>query len=97
MKIPAILFSIFLPWVAYDTNLFRRRDGFHASSDVELVLTDKEVRLRKAVQQFRFNVIPFHLRKPKLRVRSKASYYRVKSFDPRDSNQRKIRRKFNNA
>ncbi|MGE4133861.1 MAG: hypothetical protein AB7F86_19650 [Bdellovibrionales bacterium] len=95
MKIRAILISTFLSVVAFDQNLFRRREGVYSSTaGISLTLAD-EVQQKKKMARPR-SVIPPWWTDPAAPVRSKCSYVSVKSKDPRDSNQRKIRRRIMN-
>ena len=98
MTILKILVLIFLPWTAYDLDLFRRQTKGHVLrfTDLSFVENPDEFRLKKQIQKLHSNVVPLRLRAGKSPARSKCSYYSIKSRDIRDSNQRKIRRKFNN-
>ena len=92
MRIVTILTAFFLPWAAYDQNLFRRRR--------ERLVSDQglhELREQKEVKQHkRLTVVPPWLRAKKPVLRMKCNHFSGKSRDWRDSNQRAIRRKFNN-
>lgn len=94
-----ILISLFLTWSAFDANLFRRRGDSYASQSIDVSLDQgsDEHRQTKKIRKLRANVIPPHLRWPRRPYRSKLNYFSTKSRDGRDSDQRKIRRKFNNA
>ena len=99
MKIVIILISTFLPWAAIDLNLLRRRGDSYASdaTEISLELGGDELHQKKKVQQHRLNVIPPWHRGLKRPVRSRCNYFSTKSRDPRDSDQRKIRRRINNV
>ncbi|AZZ35584.1 hypothetical protein CIK05_01810 [Bdellovibrio sp. qaytius] len=98
MKITVIFISTFLTWVAFDYNLFRRRRETYSLTAIELSIADagEVATQKKKVQQQRLDVIPPHLRKRAVKLYSKCSYVSAKSRDHRDSNQRSLRRKFNN-
>ena len=98
MKTAIIFISTFLTWVAFDQNLYRRRRETYSISAIELSITEagETVTQKKRMQQQRLNVIPPHLRKRQVKQYSKCNHKSVKSMDRRDSNQRSIRRKFNN-
>jgi hypothetical protein len=94
-----ILISLFLTWVAFDADLFRRRRDGHASNSIDVSLDQgsDELRQTKKIRALHRSVIPTHLRIAKKQYRSKLNYFSTKSRNGRDSDQRKIRRKFNNA
>ena len=98
MKITVIFISTFLTWVAFDHNLYRRRRETYSLDAVELSLSEagETTTQKKRVRQQRLPVIPPHLRKREVRLYSKVNHKSTKSRDRRDSNQRSIRRKFNN-
>jgi hypothetical protein len=97
MKILIFLIITFLPWAAFDTNLFRRRrDSFDTESGISLDLGSDFFQQKKKVRQLVLNVIPLKHRSLRKAVSTKCNYFSTKSRDPRNSNQRKIRRKFNN-
>ena len=98
MKITVIFISTFLTWVAFDHNLYRRRRETYSLDAVELSLSEagETTTQKKRVRQQRLAVIPPHLRKRAVRLYSKTNHKSAKSRDRRDSNQRSIRRKFNN-
>jgi hypothetical protein len=98
MKVSTILVSTFLTWSAYDSNLFRRRRDSFTSNQTSISLTaeDEELREAKAVQRHRLDVIPARYRRVRTPVRLKCNYFSTKSRDVRDSDQKKIRRRFNN-
>lgn len=95
MKISVILTSVFLSWVAFDHNLHRRYDSSHGET---ASLYDEELKKQKIrkLQRKNADVIPVKFRRRKVKLRAKCSYKSVKSKDHRDSDQRKLRRKFNN-
>lgn len=99
MRITTFLTSAFLSYAAYDLNLFRRRkSGYQASSAIEHSLAGNELKEReqKKVKYERTNVIPPWLLAKQPKLRMKCNHFSGKSKDPRDSNQRAIRRKFSN-
>lgn len=99
MKIPAtLIISTFLSWAAFDLNLFRRRGDLHVYSEdeISLDLGADALHQKKRIKQHRLNVIPIRYRGIRRPVRSKCNYFSTKSRDVRDSDQMKIRRKFNN-
>lgn len=98
MKITFIFISTFLTWVAFDHNLYRRRRETYSLDSVELSISEGEATApqKKKMVLKRLDVIPPHLRKRAVKLRTKCSYRSTKSRDSRDSNQRSIRRKFNN-
>lgn len=98
MKITVLFISTFLTWVAFDHNLYRRRRESYSLDSVELSISEGQATApqKKKVKQLRLDVIPQHLRKRSVKLRAKCSYKDTKSRDNRDSNQRSIRRKFNN-
>jgi hypothetical protein len=98
MKILIIILSPLLTWTAFDRNLFRRR---HEVSNLGIIEISAELNLselqqKKKIQKRLSTIIPKSYRLTKKPVRSKCSYVSVKSKDARDSDQRKIRRRFNN-
>lgn len=98
MRITIYLTTLFLPWLAYDQNLFRH--GRHRSAFYYSYATntdqEKKQREQKEIKQHHGSVIPPWLKKPKPKLRMKCNHFSVKSRDVRDSNQRMIRRRFNN-
>ena len=98
MKILILFTSTFLTWAAFDRNLFRRRADSYATnaSEISFELGADELRQKKKIQQKYLNVIPARYRKRPARLRMKCNYFGSKSRDSRDSDQRKIRRRFNN-
>lgn len=98
MKITVIFISTFLTWAAFDHNLYRRRRESYSLDAVEISLSEagEAISQKKQVRQYRLNVIPRHLRKREVKLYSKVNHKSTKSMDRRDSNQRSIRRKFNN-
>lgn len=98
MKITFIFISTFLTWVAFDHNLYRRRRETYSLDSVELSISEGEATApqKKKVVLERLDVIPPHWRKRAVKLHSKCNYRGTKSRDARDSNQRSIRRKFNN-
>ncbi|PIS10778.1 MAG: hypothetical protein COT73_07635 [Bdellovibrio sp. CG10_big_fil_rev_8_21_14_0_10_47_8] len=98
MKKPAILISTFLSLVAFDTNFFRRKETLDGSSQIEFSrdLGSESLQEKKAFRRERRDVIPARYRNIEQPVPSRCNYFSTKSRDVRDSNQRKIRRKFNN-
>lgn len=99
MKISTIFIATFLAWVAYDTNLFRRRGERYSSVGVSLDMAESLAETKREVRRERLqkpNVIPswYKLESPKMRM--KVNHFCSKSKDPRHSNQKKIRRMFNN-
>lgn len=98
MKITVIFISTFLAWVAFDHNLYRRRRESYSLDGVGLSISEGQATAsqKKRVVQQRLDVIPPHLRKRSVKLRTKCNYRGTKSRDNRDSNQRSIRRKFNN-
>lgn len=95
MKIMTIFVSLFLSWAAYDQNLFRRRRESFSHGSIEFVLSESELEEKKQVQQHLSVIPPWHRSLPK-RVRLRVNYFSTKPRDVRFSNQRKIRRMFNN-
>ena len=96
MQIISVLISLLLPWAAVDLSLLRRRKSLFSDETTISFSQEEELWQRKRAQRLRSNVIPIELRRARPRVRSKCSYLSIKSKDVRDSNQRKIRRRFNN-
>lgn len=96
MKILSILVSLCLNWVAFDMNLFRRRAGRLHTPSAELTLAEDGQHAKRRIARKRSNVIPPWLRGARAVVRMKVNHFSPKSKDPRDSDQQKIRRKFNN-
>lgn len=97
MTILRILVSAFLSWAAFDRNLFRARRLPAGSVQAPVSLSWEQEQVRKAKRnQHRLNVIPQRYRRARTPLRSKCKYHSVKSRDVRDSDQRKIRRRFNN-
>jgi uncharacterized protein YktA (UPF0223 family) len=95
MKISVIFTSFFLSWVAFDPNIHR---SSVATFSREAALYDEETKKQKLRKIYKRNrdVIPPKFRKRKVKLRSRCSYSGTKSKDHRDSDQRKIRRRFNN-
>jgi hypothetical protein len=98
MKISIILISTFLSWATYDTHLFRRRKNFYAANDDEISfeLTEEVLQKKKKTIRHRLDVIPRRYRGLKKPVRAKLNYFSSKPRDVRSSDQKKIRRRFNN-
>lgn len=98
MKNLIIVLSTFLSWSAFDLQLFRRRRDSLEGKVIEFSLTEemKETELKKKSIRHRLEVIPPRFRKRKVKLKAKCNYTGTKSKDVRDSNQRMIRRKFNN-
>jgi hypothetical protein len=99
MKISKILTAVFLSWTAIDLDLYREgaRKSTRATEEL-LILGEDVVRKKKRVLcRRRTNAIPPWLRRAKLVLHSRVNHSSGRSRDPRDSDQRKIRRKFNNA
>ena len=101
MRIATLLVSLFLTSAAYDLNLFRGGGGVASvASELEIGLSGAtdELRQKKKIrqQQPRHAVIPPWMRGRRSPVPRRVKYVSVKSRDVRDSNQRLIRRKFNN-
>ncbi len=95
MRITLYLTTLLLNWIAYDLNLFRGKRDAYASLNYATYDSLKEQKQVKKL--IKLNVIPPWLRAMKRpRVRMKVNHFSGKSRDVRDSNQRKIRRKFNN-
>lgn len=97
MRISNIIISIFLTWVAYDSNLFRRRRSYAATNIVSILPADEENEkvLHKKKIQHRLDVIPKRHRLRQKR-RERCNYFSTKPRDVRFSDQMKIRRMFNN-
>ena len=98
MRITISLAAILFPWFAYDQNLFRRR-RLESSSSFAIYDSEgeREGEQKEVKQQLkRLDVIPPWLRGGRPRLRMKVNHFSGKSRDVRDSNQRMIRRKFNN-
>jgi hypothetical protein len=96
MKIPIIVIAALLTWVAFDTDLFQRR-GFEARAEEVLTLGSVERRAkRRVLRRHSLDVIPLWARGARPPVRMKVNHFVNRSRDPRDSDQRKIRRKFTN-
>lgn len=99
MKSSILFISIFLSLDAYDLNLFRRPRSAQrwAGVSVSLDQVADPIRHRKRSIHHKPNVVPPWLRGKRQILRTKCKYLSVKSRDARDSDQRKIRRRFNNA
>lgn len=98
MKIIILYISTLLTWVAFDPGAHRRRRGFSYGQNTELFLTEDEQELQqeKKLIRHRLDVIPKRFRGIRSLQRIKFHSATTKSKDPRDSDQRKIRRRFNN-
>lgn len=96
MHISILLFSTLLSWAAYDLNLFRRR-GAVVSAAIEISYGESETLRQKKVHRHRLDVIPPWQRGRKKVFVSRCNYFSTKPRDVRFSDQRKIRRMFNNA
>ena len=94
MRIMIFFTALLLPWTAYDLNLFQRRRDRYALS----YATHDTLQEQKAVKKFiKLSPVPSWLQgQKKVVVRMKVNHFSSKSRDLRDSNQRMIRRKFNN-
>lgn len=98
MKISTVLVATFLTWVTFDRNLFRRRGERYASPSTSLSF-ETETEARREIKEFKQchrEVIPPWFNPGKQKLKSKVNHFCAKSKDPRFSNQRKIRRMFNN-
>lgn len=98
MRKIVLFISTLLTWVAFDYNLHRRRRSLIADDVIEITLFEEESQFQqqKKIQRHHLDVIPARLRHRKVRLYSKCSYKGTRSRDQRDSNQKAIRRKFNN-
>ncbi len=88
-----------LTWAIYDPNLFRRRSASTGPTSIELTLSDlaEEGQRQKKIIRRNAEVIPWWHRNKKSPVVSRCNYFQTNPRDVRFSNQRKIRRMFNNA
>jgi hypothetical protein len=98
MQIQPILVAIFLNWVAFDLNLFRRREGIFSTETTSMTLSleAEELKQKEQLQHHRMDVVPPHMRGLRKPVQCSCNYFSTKPRDVRFSNQRKIRRMFNN-
>jgi hypothetical protein len=98
MKIMTLLISTFLTWAAFDSNVFRRRKDSYALSETEISfsLGTDTLRQKEKIHRDRLDVIPAWHRGAIKPVRTKCNYFLTKSRDLRDSDQKKIRRRFDN-
>lgn len=98
MRAKILLFTSVLSWAIYDTNLFRRRSDPIANPAIEVSLDELsgEHEQQKKIQRHKANVIPQWHRDQRKPVASRCNYFSTKPRDVRFSNQRKIRRMFNN-
>lgn len=98
MKFSIILVSTFLSWAAYDHNLFRRKNDSYVFSEDEIVSLEKVGQKKRALlKREHLSVIPAWHKARKKPTRLKCNYFSTSSRDVRNSDQRKIRRRFNNA
>lgn len=98
MKISTILITTCLVWAAFDNNLFRRRrDQFGSGPSVSYDAEAEARRELKKRQPSRREVIPPWYESAPLKLKMKVNHFSAKTKDPRYSDQRKIRRRFNNA
>ncbi len=95
MKIRSILVALFLSHLAFDQNLFRKTEN-GLPRTAELALGEDRIRKRRRHVLPHRGPIPPWVRGPEPLVRMKVNHFNPKSRDPRDSNQRAIRRKFSN-
>lgn len=97
MPVQRILIVILFSWVAYDRNLFRRRESIFSNELYSYsIAPEPEHENERKNQQDRRNVVPDWFPTTNSRLRSKCNYFSTKPRDVRFSNQRKIRRMFNN-
>jgi len=97
MKISILFISTLFSWAIFDPSLFRRRSNSYNIVALEFSLNEvDEVQQKKKVQKEHSDPIPLHYRKRKKPERSKLNYFSSKPRDVRFSNQKKIRRMFNN-
>jgi len=98
MRISLFLITSFLSWAAYDTNLFRKRQDSIAIVTIEISLDElnEEHRQQQKVHRRNLDVIPDSYRNQRRPVTSRCNYFSTKPRNVRFSNQRKIRRMFNN-
>jgi hypothetical protein len=99
MRIRIILITTFLTWTAVDLQLLKRRRLFRDSSQIELSLeqSDRENEQEKKSERHRLDVIPVWQRGRRKPLQSRCNYFSTKPRDHRFSDQRKIRRMFNNC
>ena len=96
MKISILFVSLFLTWTAYDQNIFRRpREQFQLTA-IEEFFSESEVQQKKQLRRHRLDVIPARYRNLRPPEKQRVNYFSTKPRDVRFSNQRKIRRMFNN-
>ncbi len=99
MRTTVLLLFSFLSWAAYDTNLFRKRRDSYSVTAIEISLDElsfEQEQQQKKILRRNQDIIPaWHRgqRKPEV---SRCNYFSTKPRDVRFSNQRKIRRMFNN-
>ena len=100
MQIAILLITSFLSWAAYDTNLFRRRRDAYGLAAIEVsqeeLKHEQEQQQQKVLRQNR-DVIPTRFRDIRKPVALRCNYFSTKPRDVRFSDQRKIRRMFNNS
>ncbi len=98
MKISKVIIVTLFAWVAYDSNLFRSRGVRFALSSTSISMEDAIEALRevKEVKRHKREVIPPCCRPGEPKLKMKVNHFSSKTKDPRYSDQRKIRRRFNN-
>ena len=96
MRITLLLTAALVSWAIYDVYLFRRSRSSFAVTSTEISNYEPELlRQQKKILRNRFDVIPLKHRGRK-KYKPKCNYFNTKPRDVRFSNQRKIRRMFNN-
>jgi hypothetical protein len=99
MQLTILLIASLLSWAAYDTNLFSRRRDSYSLTAIEVSLEElnheQEQQQEKVLRQRR-DVIPKWRRDIRKPMASRCNYFSTKPRDARFSDQRKIRRMFNN-
>lgn len=96
MKITVLFISTFLSWVAFDHNTFRRRRNLSSEVTISIAEDINNSQQETKIKKQRFETIPERFRQRPVKLKSKCNYKGTQSRDRRSSNQRAIRRRFNN-
>ncbi len=99
MRKLTVLITLFLSWVAFDKNLFKSQKApFALRTAGTSLIHDGERRSQKSIIRYqRRSIVPEWMPKVDKKLRLKCNYFSTKSRDVRSSDQRKIRRRINNA